>query len=76
MPFLMYRDNDSGLRPSSYPYILGRALNEYRINTSVPIYSMGYRPSYVIIVSLKLYSYSSKLPQVLHVHLWGKDHLM
>ena len=38
MPFLMYRDNDSGLRPSSYPYILGRALNEYRINTSVIIY--------------------------------------
>ena len=38
MPFLMYRNNDSGLRPSSYPYILGRALNEYRINTSVTIY--------------------------------------
>ena len=38
MPFLMYRDNDSGLWPSSYPYILGRALNEYRINTSVTIY--------------------------------------
>ena len=38
MPFLMYRDNDSGLRPSSYPYILGRALNEYRINTLVIIY--------------------------------------
>ena len=34
----MYRDNDSGLRPSSYPYILGRALNEYRIKTSVTIY--------------------------------------
>ena len=34
----MYRDNDSGLRPSSYPYILGRALNEYRISTSVTIY--------------------------------------
>ena len=38
MLFLMYRDNDSGLRPSSYPYILGRALNQYRINTSVTIY--------------------------------------
>ena len=25
MPFLGYRDNDSGLRPSSYPYMLGRA---------------------------------------------------
>ena len=38
MPFLMYRDNDSGLRPSSYPYILGRALNQYKINTAVIIY--------------------------------------
>ena len=37
----MYRDNDSGLRPSSYPYILGRALNEYRINTSVIIYLLN-----------------------------------
>ena len=27
-----------GLWPSSYPYILERALNEYRINTSVIIY--------------------------------------
>ena len=34
----MYRDNDSGLRPSSYPYLLGRALNQYKINTSVTIY--------------------------------------
>ena len=42
MPFLMYRDNDSGLRPSSYPYILGRALNQYKINTSVIIYIMVY----------------------------------
>ena len=38
MPFLMYRDNDPGLRPSSYPYILGKALNEYKINTSAIIY--------------------------------------
>ena len=38
MSFLKYRDNDSGLWPSSYPYILGRALNQYRINTSVTIY--------------------------------------
>ena len=38
MPFQMYRDNDSGLWPSSYPYILGRTLNEYRLNTSVTIY--------------------------------------
>ena len=32
MPFLIYKDNDSGLRPSYYPYILGWALNEYKIN--------------------------------------------
>ena len=38
MPFLEYRDKDSGLRPSSYPYILGRALHQYKINTSVTIY--------------------------------------
>ena len=38
MPLLMYRDNDSGIRPSFFPYILGRALNQYRINTSVTIY--------------------------------------
>ena len=37
----MYRDNDSGLRPSSYPYILGRALNQYKINTSVIIYILN-----------------------------------
>ena len=41
MPFLKYRDNDSGLRPSSYPYILGRALNQYRINTSVTIHILN-----------------------------------
>ena len=40
MPFLMYRDNDSGLVLSSYPYILGRALNENKINTSVIIYTL------------------------------------
>ena len=33
----MYRDNDSGLRPSSYPYILGRALNHYKIKPAVSI---------------------------------------
>lgn len=27
MPFLEYRDNDFGIRTSSYSYILGRALN-------------------------------------------------
>ena len=37
MPFLEYRDNDSGLRPSSYPYMLGRALIQDRIDTSVTI---------------------------------------
>ena len=31
----MNRDKDSGLWPSSYTYILGRALNEYQINSSV-----------------------------------------
>ena len=30
--------NDLGLRPSSYRYILRRALHQYRINTSVTIY--------------------------------------
>ena len=40
----MYRDNDSGLRPSSYPYILGRALNQYKINTSVTIYILFQTP--------------------------------
>ena len=33
----MYRDNDSGLWPSSYPYILGRALNHYKIKPAVSI---------------------------------------
>ena len=37
MPFLGYRDNDLGLRPSSYPYILGRALNHYKIKPAVSI---------------------------------------
>ena len=46
----MYRDNDSGLRPSSYPYILGRALNEYRIKTSVTIFILGFntKKSYLL----------------------------
>ena len=43
MPFLMFRDNDSGLRPSAYPYILERALNEYIINTSVTIYYLNHQ---------------------------------
>ena len=38
MPFLMYRNNDLVLRPSSYPYIFGMALNQYKINTSLTIY--------------------------------------
>ena len=37
MPFLKYRDNDLGLRPSSYPYILERALNHYKIKPAVSI---------------------------------------
>ena len=37
-PFLRYKDIDSGLWPSSYPYILGKALNQCRINTSVTNY--------------------------------------
>ena len=37
MPFLEYRDNDSGLQPSSYPYILGRELNLYKIKPAVSI---------------------------------------
>ena len=37
MPFLMYRDNDSGLQPSSYPYILRRALNLYKIKPTVSL---------------------------------------
>ena len=40
MPFLEYRDNDSGLRPSSYPYMLGRALIQDIIDTSVTIYTL------------------------------------
>ena len=31
MAFLGYMDNDFGLQPSSYPYILGMALNHYKI---------------------------------------------
>ena len=31
MPFLKYRDNDPGLCPSYYPYILGMALTLYCI---------------------------------------------
>ena len=32
MPFIMYRDNYSDFWSSFYPYTLGRALNEYKIN--------------------------------------------
>ena len=35
MPFLKYRDNDSGLQPSSYPYILGRASSHYKMKPTV-----------------------------------------
>ena len=37
MPFLIYRDNDSGLRPSFYSFILGRVLNHYKIKPAVSI---------------------------------------
>ena len=37
MPFLPYRDNDLGLWPSSYPYILGRALKHYKVKPAVSI---------------------------------------
>ena len=40
--YLMYMDNDLGLWPSSYPYILGRSLSKYKINTSVISYSVNY----------------------------------
>ena len=52
----MYRDNDSGLWPSSYPYVIGRALNEYRINSSVTIYyldhSLGILGGFVSLIPL------------------------
>ena len=37
MPFLEYRDNDSGLRPSSYPYMLGKGIKQVTIDTLVTI---------------------------------------
>ena len=33
MPFLIYRDKMRAEGPNYYPYKLGKALNEYRINT-------------------------------------------
>ena len=35
MAILKYRDNDLGLWTSSYPYILGRAVNHYKIKPTV-----------------------------------------
>ena len=32
MPFLIYRDEMKAEGPNHYPYILGMALNKYRIN--------------------------------------------
>ena len=71
MPFLIYRDNDSGLRPSSYPYILGRALNEYRINTSVIIYYIN-NPKPMTILILHDLGYFSKccFPYETNNHVW------
>ena len=42
MPFPKYRDNDSGLWPSSYPYILRRAFNHYKIKPEVSICILNY----------------------------------
>ena len=33
MPFLMYRDKMGAEGPNQYPYILGMALNQYRLDT-------------------------------------------
>ena len=33
MPFLIYRDKMRAEGPNHYPYILGMALNQYRIDT-------------------------------------------
>ena len=33
MPFLIYRDKKRAEGPNHYPYALGMALNEYRVNT-------------------------------------------
>ena len=37
MLFLKYRDNDSCFLPSSYPYLIGRTLNHYKIKPTVSI---------------------------------------
>ena len=71
MPFLMYRDNDSGLRPSSYPYILGMALNEYRINTSVIIYYINNpKPMTILILHNLGYILKCCFPYVTNNHVW------
>ena len=33
MPFLIYRDKMRAEGPNHYPYILGMALNQYRVDT-------------------------------------------
>ena len=53
MPLLIYRDNDSGLRPLSCLCILGRALNEYKIDISVVIYYIE-QQKYQMVVRLTL----------------------
>ena len=37
MLFLKYRENDSCFLPSSYPYLIGRTLNHYKIKPTVSI---------------------------------------
>ena len=37
MPFLIYRDKMKAEGLNHYPYILGMALNQYRIDTEVSI---------------------------------------
>ena len=72
MPFLMYRDNDSGLRPSSYPYILGRALNEYRINTSVTIYLLfPYHDLYILSMKLSMWFHNLSLYLLFNHSIYG-----
>ena len=57
----MYGDNDLGLWPSSYPYILRRALNEYEINTSVISYCTTQKSIVPIIVNkIDLWSFPDK----------------
>ena len=71
MPFLMYRNNDLGLQSSSYPCILGSALNEYRINTSVIIYYINKSKAMAILILHNLgYILKCCFPYVTNNHAW------